>query len=105
LIAIGVETECRSVVRSLSRQGPIGEPDAPIATESKIANLFRRLKMIRGSDSSMLAIGLETGYRTVARSLSEWSPKREHNAPIIAESDATDFLRRRHSCSCFSGRL
>jgi hypothetical protein len=45
-IAVGVELECRSVVRSLSGQDPKGEPDAPIAVESEIADLVSRLKLI-----------------------------------------------------------
>jgi hypothetical protein len=41
-----------------------------IAAESDIADLLRRLKMIRRSDSSMLAIEVESEYRSIARSLS-----------------------------------
>jgi hypothetical protein len=66
LIAIGVETECRSVAKSLSEWGPKGELDAPITTESEIADLLRRLKLIRRSDSSMIAIRVEPDYRSVA---------------------------------------
>jgi hypothetical protein len=46
LIAIGVEIEYRSVTRSLSRWGPKGEPNAPIAAESEMTNLLRLLKLI-----------------------------------------------------------
>jgi hypothetical protein len=42
----------------------------------------------------MLAIGVESEYRSIARSLSGWGPKGEHNAPIAAESEVTNFLRR-----------
>jgi hypothetical protein len=70
LIAIGVEPEYRSIARSLSGQGPNGEPDALIATESEITYLLRRLKLIWRSDSSMIAIGVEQEYISVARSLS-----------------------------------
>jgi hypothetical protein len=47
LIAIGVESEYRSISRSLSGWGPKGEPDAPIATESEVTNFFRPLKRIQ----------------------------------------------------------
>jgi hypothetical protein len=60
LIAIGVELECRSVARTLSGRDPKGEPDALIAAKSEIADLVRRLKLIRQSDSSMIAIRVET---------------------------------------------
>jgi hypothetical protein len=46
LIAIRVESERRSIARSLSGWGPKGEPDVPIVAESEIANLLRRLKLI-----------------------------------------------------------
>jgi hypothetical protein len=84
LIAIGVEPGYRSIARSLSRRGPKGEPDASTAAESEIANLVRRLKLIRRSDSSMIAIGVDAEYRSVSRSLFGWGPKGESNAPIIA---------------------
>jgi hypothetical protein len=80
LIAIGVEPEFRSIARSLSRWGPKGEPDAPIATESEIVDLVRMLKLIRRSDSSMIAIRVEPEYRSVGRSLSGWGHKGEPNA-------------------------
>jgi hypothetical protein len=41
----------------------------------------------------MLAIGVETEYRSVTRSLSGWGPKGELNASIAAESEVADFLR------------
>jgi hypothetical protein len=47
LIAIKVESEYRYVVISLSGRGPKGEPGASIAVESEIADLVRRLKLIR----------------------------------------------------------
>jgi hypothetical protein len=47
MVAIGVELEYRSVVRSLSGQCLKGEPNAPIAAESDVTNLFRPLKLIR----------------------------------------------------------
>jgi hypothetical protein len=93
LIVIGVEPEYISVVRSLSRRGSKGEPDAPIAVESEIADLLRRLKLIWRSNLSMLAIGGLSEYRSVARSLSRWGPKGEHDASITAESEITDLLR------------
>jgi hypothetical protein len=93
LIAIGVELECRSVARSLSGRDPKVEPDAPITVESEIMDLLRRLKLIWQSDSSMIAIGVESEYRFVARSLSEWGPKGELNAPIVVESEIVNFLR------------
>jgi hypothetical protein len=105
MISIRVETEYRSVGRSLSRWGLKREHNAPIATESEIADLVKRLKLIRRSDSSMIAIGVEPEYRSVGRSLSAWGPKGESNAPIAAGSEVTNFLRRRCSCSCSFGVL
>jgi hypothetical protein len=46
MLAIGVEVEYRSVTRSLSRWGPKGEFNAPIAAESKVADFLRLLKLI-----------------------------------------------------------
>jgi hypothetical protein len=93
LIAIGVEQEYRSVSRSLSKWGPKGELIASITAESEMMDLLRLLKLIWQSNMSMLAIGIEAEYRYVTRSLSGWGPKGEHNAPIAAESEVTDFLR------------
>jgi hypothetical protein len=70
LIAIGVESERRSIARSLSGRGPKGEPDDLIVPESEIIDLLRRLKLIRRLDSSMLAIRVEVEYRFIARLLS-----------------------------------
>jgi hypothetical protein len=42
----------------------------------------------------MIAIGVEPEYRSVDRSLSEWSHKGEPNAPITTRSEVADFLRR-----------
>jgi hypothetical protein len=86
LIAIGVEPEYRYVSRSLSGWGPKGEPNAPIADESEMTNLLRLLKLIWQPNMSMLAIGVESEYRSVTRSLSGWGPKGEHNAPIVIDS-------------------
>jgi hypothetical protein len=93
LIAIGVETEYRFVSRSLSAWGPKWEPNTPITIESEMMDLLRLLKLIWQPNLSMLAIGVETEYRSVTRSLSGWGPKGESNAPIAAESKITDFLR------------
>jgi hypothetical protein len=93
LIAIGVEAEYRSFSISLSGWGPKGEPNASIATESEMTDLLRLLKLIWQSGMSMLAIGVETEYRYVSRSLFGWSPKGEPNAPIAVESEVTDFFR------------
>jgi hypothetical protein len=41
----------------------------------------------------LIAIGVLTEYRSVARSLSGWGPKGEPNALIAAESEVADFLR------------
>jgi hypothetical protein len=41
----------------------------------------------------MIAIGVETEYRSVGRSLSGWGTKEEPNAPITTGSEFTDFLR------------
>jgi hypothetical protein len=93
LIVIGVESEYRSLYRSLFGWGPKGEPNAPITAESEMTNLFRLLKLIWQPNLSMLAIGVEIEYRSVTRSLSGWGPKGEPNAPIAAESEVVDFLR------------
>jgi hypothetical protein len=39
-----------------------------------------------------VAIGVEAEYRSVSKSLSGWGPKREPNAPIVAESEMTNLL-------------
>jgi hypothetical protein len=77
LIAIGVEPEYRSITRSLSGWGAKGDPNAPIVAENEITNFFRLLKLIRRSGSSMIAIGVESEYRSVARFLSGRGPKGE----------------------------
>jgi hypothetical protein len=105
LIAIGVESECRSAGRSYSGWGPKREPDATITAESEITDLLRRLKLTQRSDSSMIAIGVEPDYGSVAIPLSRWGPKGELNAPITTESEVVDYLRRRCSCNCSSGLL
>jgi hypothetical protein len=94
LIAIGVELECKSVARYLSRRGPKGESDALVVAESEITDLVRRLKLIRWSDLSMIAIRVEPDYRSVTRSLSGLGPKKKLDALITAESEMTDLLRR-----------
>jgi hypothetical protein len=71
IIAIRVETEYRSVVRLLSRLGHKGEPNAPITAECEIVDSLKLLTMNRWSDSSMLAIEVESEYRSVPRSLFE----------------------------------
>jgi hypothetical protein len=56
-------------------------------------DLLMLLKLIWQPDLSMLALGVETEYRYLSRSLSGWGPKGEPNALITAESEITDFLR------------
>jgi hypothetical protein len=46
LIAIGVELEYISVSISLSRWGPKGESNAPIAAECEMTDFLRLLKLI-----------------------------------------------------------
>jgi hypothetical protein len=58
-----------------------------------MTDLLRLLKLIWQPNLSMLAIGVESEYRFVTRSLSGWGPIGEPNAPIAAESDVADFLR------------
>jgi hypothetical protein len=53
----------------------------------------------------MIDIGVDLEYRSVARSLSEWGPNGEPNAPITARSEVVNLLRWRRSCSCSSGLL
>jgi hypothetical protein len=93
LIDIRVELEYRCIARSLSGRGPKGDPNALIAAESEVTNFFRPLKLIWRSNSSMITNGVETEYRSVARSLSGCGPKVEPNAPITAESEVTNFFR------------
>jgi hypothetical protein len=69
LIAIRVEPEYRFVVRSLSGWGPKREPDVPTTADSEVTDLFRLLKLIQRSDSSMITIEVEPEYKSVARSL------------------------------------
>jgi hypothetical protein len=71
LIAIGLESGYRSVSRSLSRWGPKGELNTPIAAESEMTEFLRLLKLIWQPDLSMLAIRVEPQYRFVTRSLSD----------------------------------
>jgi hypothetical protein len=73
--------------------GTKGESNAPIAAESEMTDSLRLLKLIWQPDMSMLAIGVETEYRSVTRSFFRWGPKGESSAPIIAESEVVDFLR------------
>jgi hypothetical protein len=93
LIAIGVDAEYRSISISLSGWGPKGELNAPIIAEREMTNLLRLLKLIWQPDLSILAIGVETDYRSVTRSLFRWSFKGEPNAPIVIESEVTYFFR------------
>jgi hypothetical protein len=74
LIAIEIESEYISIARSLSRQDLKGKPNAPITDESEITYLLRWLKLIRQSESSMIAIRVEAKYRSINRSLSGWDP-------------------------------
>jgi hypothetical protein len=105
MIAIRVEPVYRSVTRLFSGLGPKGESDAPITAESEVTKFLNRLKLIWRSDSSMLAIGIEPDYRSVAKLFSEWDPKGESNAPITAKSEVVDFFRQIHSCICSSGLI
>jgi hypothetical protein len=77
MLAIGEGLWYRFVARSLSGWGPKGDLNALIIAESKVMDFLRLLKLIRQSDSSMIAIGVEPDYRSVDRSLSECP-----NAPI-----------------------
>jgi hypothetical protein len=56
MLAIKVESEYRYVSRSLSVWGPKWEPNAPIVTESEVADLLSLLKLIWRPDSSMITI-------------------------------------------------
>jgi hypothetical protein len=58
-----------------------------------MTDLLRLLKLIWQLYLSMLAIGVEAEYRFITRSLFEWGPKGEANAPIVAKSEVVDFLR------------
>jgi hypothetical protein len=85
--------------------GPKGYPTAPIIIGSEATDFLKLLTLIRQSDSSMIAIEVETEYRSVVRSLSGLSPKGGLNVPIVAGSEVTHFLRRIHSYSCYSVML
>jgi hypothetical protein len=93
LIAIELEPEYRSVTRSLSGWSSKGDPNASITAESEVTNFFRLLKLIRRSDSPMIAIRVELKYRAIVIFLSKWGPNGEHNDPIIAESEVIDSLK------------
>jgi hypothetical protein len=56
MLAIRVEPEYRSVIRSLSEWGPKREPNASITNESEVTDFLRLLKLIWWLDSSMIAI-------------------------------------------------
>jgi hypothetical protein len=88
MIAIGVEPDYISVAILLSGWGPKGKLNTPITTGSEVMDFLRLLKLIRWSDSSMIAIGVELDYRSVGRSLSGWGTKGEPNAwsPLGARS-------------------
>jgi hypothetical protein len=43
---------------------------------------------------SLIAIGVEPEYRSIARSLFGRGPKEELDAPITTESEIVDLLRR-----------
>jgi hypothetical protein len=43
----------------------------------------------------LIAIGVETEYRSIARSLSGWGPKGESNAPIVVGSEVTEVTHDR----------
>jgi hypothetical protein len=46
MLTIGVESEYRSVTRSLFGWGSKGEPNAPITAEREVADFLRMLKLI-----------------------------------------------------------
>jgi hypothetical protein len=92
LIAVGVETGYRTISRSLSGRGLKGKPNALIAAESEVTNFFRSLKLIRRSVSSVIAIEVESEYRSVAKYLSGWGPKGEHNALIVTKNEVMNFF-------------
>jgi hypothetical protein len=58
-----------------------------------MTDLLGLLKLIWQSDMSILAIGVESEYIYVSRSLSGYGTNGEHNAPIAAKSEVADFLR------------
>jgi hypothetical protein len=47
------------------------------------------------SDLSLIAIRVETEYRSIARSLFGWGPKGESNAPIAVGSEVTEVTHDR----------
>jgi hypothetical protein len=47
------------------------------------------------SDLSLIAIGVETEYRSIARSLFRWCPKGESNALITVGSEVTEVTHDR----------
>jgi hypothetical protein len=91
LIAIGVESEYRSITRSLSGWGPKGEHNASITTDSEVTGFLRLLKLIWRSDSSMIAIAARSEVTDFLRLLKLiwWSDS--SMIAIAAGSEVSDF--------------
>jgi hypothetical protein len=77
------------VVRSIFRGVPGGEPCALIISYSDVVDFLKSSK-----SESLIAIGVESERRFIARSLSGQGPKGEPDALIVAESEITDLLKR-----------
>jgi hypothetical protein len=94
MLAIGVETEYRSVSRSLSGWGPKGESNAPITAESEVADILRLLKLIWRLDSSMITIAAGSEVTDFLRLLKLIWRSDSFMIAITAVSEVTDFCYR-----------
>jgi hypothetical protein len=99
------EPEYRSVARSIFGGDPEGESYALVTFCNYVVAFLKLSETDPTIGLILIAIEIEACYRSVARSLSERGPKGEPNALIVAESEVTDFLMWRRSCSCSSGLL
>jgi hypothetical protein len=59
-------------------------------------DLLRLLKLIWQPDMSMLAIGVETEYRSVTRTLSGWGPKGERGHEFLETVEVDLMIRLVH---------
>jgi hypothetical protein len=81
-------------VRYIFEGIPVGEPYALITSCSDVIDFLKSSETDPRLNSSLIAIAIEVEYRFVARSLSGRGSKGEPDAPITAESEIMDLLRR-----------
>jgi hypothetical protein len=88
------EPEYRSVARSIFGGDPGGESYALVTFCNDVVAFLKLSETDPTIGLILIAIEIVACYRSV-----------EPNAPIVAESEVTDFLMWRRSCSCSSGLL